>query len=102
MIDIILNFNTAFYDDDFATIEDRWTIAKNYASGWLVIDVLAIFPFDVIASMGTQQSSSSTQVNEMVRLTRLGRMYKVIKLLRLVRIIKLQKKGSKSVKGDAH
>lgn len=104
LIDIFLNFNTAFYDDDFGIIEDRWTISKQYLTGWFVIDVLAIFPFDLIAN--TQQrvdhASSSAQVNEMVRLTRLGRMYKIIKLLRLVRVIKLQKKGEKSVKGDAH
>lgn len=50
LVDIILNFNTAFYDEDFAIIEDRCTIAKNYATGWLLIDILAIIPFDFIAN----------------------------------------------------
>ena len=95
-----MNFNTAFYDDDFAIIEDRCTIARTYATSWLIIDVLAIFPFDLLAN--AQSTNSTTKVNEMVRFTRLGRIYKVIKLLRLVRIIKLQKKGAKSVHGDAH
>ena len=49
LVDICLNFNCAYYDDDLAIIEDRCTIAKNYALSWLIIDVLAIFPFDLIA-----------------------------------------------------
>ena len=49
LLDIFLNFNCAYYDDDLAIIEDRCTIAKNYACSWLFIDVLAIFPFDLIA-----------------------------------------------------
>ena len=51
LIDIILNFNMAYYDEDFAIIEDRCEIAKTYLMGWFVIDVLAIFPFDLIAKI---------------------------------------------------
>ena len=44
--DIIVIFFTAFYDDDFVIHESRWVIAKNYVrSGWIFVDVLAIFPF---------------------------------------------------------
>ena len=94
LIDIILNFNTAYYDEDFAIIEDRCEIAKSYLTGWFIIDVLAIFPFDVLMN--------ANQMNGMVRLTRLSRLYKVIKLLRLVRIFKLQKSGKRKLKGDTH
>lgn len=92
-VDIILNFNSAYYDEDFEIVEDRWTIAKNYLTGWFVVDTLAIFPFDAIAEASTKATDDlkTGQMSEMVRLTRLGRIYKIIKLLRLVRIIKLQK-----------
>jgi len=44
--DIIVIFFTAFYDEEFVIHESRWDIAKNYVkSGWLFIDVLAIFSF---------------------------------------------------------
>ena len=44
--DIILILCTAYYDDDFQIIEDRWQIFTNYAkSMWLFIDIIAIFPF---------------------------------------------------------
>lgn len=49
LIDIVFNFNTAEYDEDFELVEDRCTIAHNYLTGWFSIDLLAIFPFDAIA-----------------------------------------------------
>ena len=97
LIDIFLCFNTAYYDEDFVTIDSRCTIAKTYLTGWFFIDVMAIFPFDLVTTSG--DSGSSTNANEMIRLTRLGRMYKIVKLVRLVRILKLQKK--KKTRSDA-
>jgi hypothetical protein len=46
LIDIIIIFNTAFYDNDFKIIENRKIIAKKYLSGWFTIDIVAIIPFD--------------------------------------------------------
>ena len=54
LCDIIVIFFTAFYDDDFVIHEDRWVIAKNYfKSGWIFVDVLAIFPFTWFGDEGT-------------------------------------------------
>ena len=47
-VDILVIFNTAFYDQDVELIEDRKEIAKHYLSGWFTIDMLAIIPFDRI------------------------------------------------------
>lgn len=47
--DIFITFNLAFYDEDFYLSEDRCEIAYNYLrSGWLIIDVIAIIPFEYI------------------------------------------------------
>ena len=43
-IDMILIFNTAYYDEDFKMVQHRGVIAFNYMRGWFFIDVLAIFP----------------------------------------------------------
>ena len=48
IIDILVIFNSAFYDDDTDLIDERKKIARNYLHGWFTIDILAIFPFDVI------------------------------------------------------
>ena len=47
-IDILVIFNTAFYDQDVELVEDRKEIAKHYLSGWFTVDMLAIIPFDRI------------------------------------------------------
>ena len=41
-IDIIFNFNQAFYTDDFLIQDNRKEIASDYLSGWFTIDVAAI------------------------------------------------------------
>ena len=45
-IDIFVVFFSAFYNDDFYLVEDMKDIAINYLFGWLILDVLAIMPFD--------------------------------------------------------
>jgi hypothetical protein len=86
--DIVVVFNTAYYDANFKVVEDRKPIAIKYMKGWFFIDLFAIIPFDLLLG-------SSADFNQMVKITRLGRMYKLIKLTRLTRIVKFLKSGSK-------
>lgn len=46
--DILIIFNTAYYDEEMEIIADRETIGKSYLSGWFTIDFIAIVPFDII------------------------------------------------------
>ena len=48
LIDIIINFNTAYQSELYETIDDREKIAMNYIKGWFFIDLLAIIPFEVL------------------------------------------------------
>ena len=50
LMDILVVFNTAYYDDDVDLVDDRKQIAKTYVKGWFTIDLLAIIPFDKIIS----------------------------------------------------
>jgi len=84
LVDIIVIFNTAYYDEDFRIVENRKVIAKRYLYGWFTIDVLAIFPFALIIG-------ASEDLNHLVRFARIGRLYKLVKLTRLLRIIKFLK-----------
>lgn len=47
-LDILVNFNLAYENEDFVTIDDRSKIAKEYLKGWFAIDFLAIVPFDIV------------------------------------------------------
>ena len=45
-IDIIVNFLSAYYDEDFILNDGLKIIAYNYVRTWLLIDLVAIFPFN--------------------------------------------------------
>lgn len=47
LIDICINFNSAFYNNDYLVVEDRKKIARQYIFSWFLIDLLAIIPFDL-------------------------------------------------------
>ena len=89
-IDILLFFNTAYYDDENDLVENRKAIANNYLYGWFSIDILAIIPFDHILSAGDYGS--------MARIARIGRLYKLAKLTKLFRVLKIMKERSKLMK----
>lgn len=82
LADMIVNFCTAYYDEEMEIVDDRKKIAKRYVYSWFFVDFLAIFPFSALFNTGDQY-------NELIRVTRLGKISRIIKLLRLVRIIKV-------------
>lgn len=86
-IDIVIIFNSCYYDEDFMIIEDRKIIAKDYIQSWLIIDLVAILPLELI--LNTNNSSI-----EMVRIARMGRMYKMIKMAKILRVLKIIKQSS--------
>lgn len=48
LIDIIVTFNSAYYDDSFKLIEDREIIKKTYLRSWFIFDVISVVPFHEI------------------------------------------------------
>ena len=92
LLDIIIIFNSAIYDDDFEVIDDRSIIVTEYLKGWFFSDVLAIFPFEMILP-------SNGEAANLVRFIRIGRITKLLKLMKLMRLMRLQKEGSFSVMG---
>ena len=46
LIDIIVIFNTGYYNADMVLVDDRRKICKNYLKGWFTVDFFAIVPFD--------------------------------------------------------
>ena len=41
-LDLILNFITAYYDEENNVVKDMKKIARNYLTGWFTIDVIAL------------------------------------------------------------
>ena len=86
--DIILIFNSAFYDEENEIIDERKQIAIAYLTGWFATDLLAIIPFDRLLGQ-------SGGYNQLARIARVGRLYKLVKLTRLLKMLKVVKQKSK-------
>jgi CRP-like cAMP-binding protein len=84
LIDMAVNFNLAFYDENDEIVWDRKRIAQNYVRGGMFwIDLLGSFPFYVLALAITGQTGtddSYTQYLALFRLLRLFRLYRVKQL----------------------
>jgi hypothetical protein len=53
LLDIFVNFNSAFYDEEYIIVESRKVIAREYLQSWFIIDILSIIPFDWMINAGS-------------------------------------------------
>ena len=96
MIDIPLTFRSAYIDSNNSKlVTDPWQIARHYARTWLVLDIVASFPWDWVTppygvlhfrepiDTSTGSGAGTTQLSSMLRL------FKLLKLLRLLRVARL-------------
>lgn len=77
-------------------IDDRKQIAIIYLKGWFFIDVLSIFPFELLILIMVDKNSTDDFENvggnnELLRLMRISKLYKLIKITRLLRLFKLMR-----------
>ena len=86
MIDIVLVFNSAYYDKKFKIVCDKKQIAKDYLGSWFVIDFLSCIPLQLLAL---------TSFNNLIKFTKISKFYRVLKVARLTRVLKLFKGNSK-------
>ncbi|ETL82606.1 hypothetical protein L917_17249 [Phytophthora nicotianae] len=86
-VDILLNFRTAYFDDERKLIYDPRTLFWKYAKGWFLLDLISTVPIDELfqAAVGTS--------NQTLRLfpTKLLRLFRIARLLKLTRLIKLSR-----------
>lgn len=71
-------------------------IAKNYLSGWFMVDAVAIIPVSLIEAWVTDQDLGNVgyadaSQTKLARLARLPRIYRLIRILRLAKMIKIAK-----------
>ena len=86
IIDIVLIFNTAYYesvDDTTVLVTNRKQIAKNYMRSWFWLDIVASLPIDLIVR------SSVNQIAKIVRMQRLQKLFRLIKIPRLFKLLSL-------------
>lgn len=79
--DIFITLNSA-YLQGLQLITSRYKIFKNYATGLLAIDILAIFPFFLFETGG---SNSSNGLIRIVRIVKISRIFRASKLLNVIK-----------------
>ena len=80
LIDIVLNFRTAFYNEDFEMVLDKKLIRKAYMKSWFPLDLFASFPFELIIEMSGSDPSSVGALGAL-KLPRLLRLSRILKKL---------------------
>lgn len=80
VIDLILNVNTAFVNEDNVLVVDRGMILKNYLRHGLLIDLISSFPFSLfdITTRGFSTLFRIFRLRALSRLLKLSRLFKVV------------------------
>ena len=87
MIDMIVVFHSAYYDDQFRFICNKTEIAQNYLKSWFWIDLLACIPLQLLAV--------SFSANELFKFLRITKLHRMIKITRITRLLKLMSARNK-------
>jgi len=89
LIDIILNFRTAYFDDGVLIVSLK-KIGKKYLKGWFFIDLLSTIPLDYIVLLANsdQDLANLLTLPSLLRLLRLIRLVKLLRLMRFARLFR--------------
>ncbi len=89
LTDILLNFWTGIITDDNLIILEIRKLRKDYAKKWLLVDLVALLPFDYVAFFAFALSTSSQTVYQGTLAFRFIRpVAKLLSLLKLLRLVK--------------
>ncbi|CAG9312626.1 unnamed protein product [Blepharisma stoltei] len=91
IIDIIINFNTAYVDDEGKIITNRKSIAKRYLTTWFLIDLIACIPFPNLMNNFNADGNKNYGFQRLARVLRLLRMYRLVRVSRLFKVFKWAK-----------
>lgn len=90
LCDIVLSFNTGFYDKGSLVIKRR-EIIKSYMKLWFWIDLLATFPYTWIIEAIYPPSSESTNDSDVYNAPKIIRIIRIIRFLRILKLLRLAK-----------
>lgn len=79
-LDVLVNFNLAFFDKDLGWVTRRGPICRYYLRGFAIVDIVSTVPYDVIVS-GETGSLRNLKVLRLIKLLRIVRSTRVIRRL---------------------
>jgi CRP-like cAMP-binding protein len=87
-IDILINFNSAFYASDGTLVQDRKKVCLKYIKSWLIVDVISCIPFGYIGKVQTGYQSPNSTSSSMLNLLRVPKFYKLFRITRFIKMLK--------------
>ncbi len=78
VLDVLLNFRTAFVDEQGVMEERPRVIARHYLRGWFLLDVLSCLPFQYLSSGGNFKAAKSLRLVRLTKMLRLSRLERII------------------------
>lgn len=85
--DFLLNCSLMRVRSNGTLMNSRWEIVCDYFKSWMVIDIVAFFPFELLVSDNKKYSHLS-------KLARISRLYKMLKISKIVKWFKFSKNTS--------
>ena len=89
VLSICINFVTAYYTPEGVLVFDCIKVAKNYAKGFFMIDLIATIPFDELSEGDDDEASSALLMGRLARLTRVLKFFRIARLFRLLKVGRL-------------
>lgn len=87
MIDLVLCFFTAYYENEDKLVIQRKQISINYLKGSFIIDLLCVIPFNLIF-----KGAAYNKLLKILRIQRLTKLTRLIKFNRVMTNLKSQRK----------
>lgn len=92
IIDMVINFNLIYLDNDGRPIKAKRLIAKHYLGSWFPLDFITVLPYDSLALMptgdeGGGQAAATSGHAQIFRLFRVLRLLKLLRMSRAARIL---------------
>jgi hypothetical protein len=83
-IDMWVNFNTAFVNDNNVTVRDRAKVRANYIHGWFILDLVSMVPFGMLGDLVGNEDMNSMAAFRLIRLLRFMKLLRLIRASRLI------------------
>lgn len=80
-LDIVVNFFSAYQDEEQHMVDNHRRIVINYLTGWFFVDLTAVLPITYFYD--DTQNGAAFRYNKLLRLIRLPRLYRLVRLLKI-------------------
>jgi hypothetical protein len=89
--DILITLNSAKILESGYILDNRKEIFLSYLKGWLIVDLIAIFPFQLFIS--ETSGGKGNDYNDLLKLVRLPRLYKFTRTTKVFQYVKKIKRN---------